>query len=152
MRYNPLLFCIDPADLVVQGVVHSENKFNLHINFKIPPEHCRNGEYDSQCVTNAEFEKQFNNKTLYLWNNRKRINLMEYSAESPVIEESFIRVISMPVLAKTMIYSVHMTEIVREDNLLMALEGITEIEDSLFDIIHDFDLDRILTLEENTRL
>ena len=58
----------------------------------------------------------------------------------------------MPVLAKTMIYSVHMTEIVREDNLLMALEGITEIEDSLFDIVHDFDLDRILTLEENTRL
>ena len=131
----------------MQGTVFSTYKINPHINFKIPEKHCRNGPYDSECVTETDFEKAFDSKIFYLWSNRKRLNLLDYSGDSPVINESFVEFIAIPKLSKTVIYSVQLTEIEREDNLMMALDGITDVQETFFNIEHHKELDRIVTNE-----
>ena len=130
----------------------SQYKINPHFSFKIPEKHCRNGPYDSECVTETDFEKAFDTKSFYLWSNRKRLDLLDYSGDTPVVNESFVQFITIPKVSKTVVYSVQLTEIMREDSLLMALEGITDIEESFFNVVHLKDLDRILTYESSARL
>ena len=59
---------------------------------------------------------------------------------------------SIPRTVKSVQYNVHLAELEREDNLLMALKGITEQEDTFFQFLPGKENDRIFTGETDTRL
>ena len=96
-----------------------------------------------ECILNLETETVLSNQLLFMWTNRKRLNLQDYSSPSPIIKESFLQFMSIPRQARTSIYYVRLAELVREDNLLMALDGITDKDDTFFSISHRKDLDRV---------
>ena len=83
-------------------------------------------------MTLAEFERAFDSKRIALWVNRKRLNLLDYTSETPIIKESHLHQMTIPKQVKSVEYDVHLSELEREDNLLMTLNGITDIEDSFF--------------------
>ena len=64
-----------------------------------------------------------------------RFDQLEYSKPSPIFKESTIKFFDLPNLHETRIFSVKETILEREDNLLMAIESLTEIEEHYFDFI-----------------
>ena len=84
------LFCIDSSDLKIQGNLISQVKHYPVVSIKIREEHCTNDSSDIECIANKRTERFLAGQQLFIWANRKRLDLQDYSSATPVIEESFV--------------------------------------------------------------
>jgi hypothetical protein len=70
-----------------------------------------------------------------MWTNRMRFDQLEYFKETPVYKESTMKFFDIPNLLESRFFTVKESILEREDNLLMAVESLTEIEETYFDWI-----------------
>ena len=63
---KPYMFCLDYSKVKIQGSFNSANFIRPSISFNIPSKECRDGPYDSECITTKEYEDQWNNKGIVL--------------------------------------------------------------------------------------
>ncbi len=67
--------------------------------------------------------------------NRMRFDQLEFFKDSPVVKESTLKYYDVPTLQESRIFKVKESILEREDNLLMAVESVTGVEDEYFDIV-----------------
>ena len=80
------------------------------------------------------------------------MDLQDYTSSTPVIKESFVQFGSIPRAPKTSLFYFKLGELVREDNLLMALDGITDKDDTYFTLERKPDYERALNRVFTSRL
>ena len=64
--------------------------------------------------------------------NQSRFVHDAYGSESPIVRESKLSNIEIPRTPTRAFHSIKETEILREDNLFMSIQSVTEIEDRVF--------------------
>ncbi len=86
-------------------------------------------------MVSYETDKKLFSRSVAMWSNRMRFDQLEYSAKSPISKESTLNFFDIPFLQETRFFSVKESILEREDNLVMAIEALTEIEERYFDFI-----------------
>ena len=85
-------------------------------------------------MTSNEVQQVLSQKYLMTLRNQQRFLDDVYHESSPFINEAKIDWYSIPVIPQTRHFSINEQIIVNEDNILMALTGLTEKEETLFAI------------------
>ena len=75
----------------------------------------------------AEYEASLGNLIIGLITNKKRFDQLEYTTE-PIKKQAEINRMNIPVLNQLKEFVIEKTEVVREDNLFIGIEGITDEE------------------------
>ena len=88
-EYSVEFICLDNSELLLQGNYNSRNMKTFGVMFGIKDEHCRNGEYDTQCVTTREFDQRISNISILTLTNQRRFVSEKYDG-TPIVEESII--------------------------------------------------------------
>ena len=70
-----------------------------------------------------------------MWMNRMRFDQLEYSKETPVVQESRIEWFHVPSLQEKRLFSVKESILERQDGLIMAIASLTGIEEEFFDFV-----------------
>ena len=123
---------------------------SLTFSVLIPEHQCRYDPLDYQCSGSYEYEDSMRNKNILMLSNRKRFNNQDYSSDSPIVRESQIRWINFPLLQTKYDFKVQISELTREDNILMAIEDVTAVEEPFFKIVKSND--EVTMLPYNTRI
>ena len=130
----PVLYCVDPSDLVLKGDQYSQSRSSLQLVLEIPPSNCRADDLDLECIGTREFERELSFKNFLMLMNRKSFDKEDYYSETPIVEEKTLQWIPMPKIQTKVNMVLKMSEVKREDNLLMQINNLTEVEEPFFQI------------------
>ena len=119
--------CINNQDLEIKGSMDSFIKKHLKISLKIKPEYCINSETESlECVLSFENEKYLGSLFFVTLTNQRRFLTEDYESETPLVEESVLEFQEIPIRSMLRIMEISETLLEREDNLLIAINYVTE--------------------------
>ena len=149
---KPFYRCFDYSKVKHQGVLRSADYERVLIEFMIPESECRYDPYDIQCVTTAEYEASLGNLLISVMTNKTRFNQLEFDT-NPVTKEANLDNMFLPIKNQLQEYVIEKTEVDREDNLLIALQDITNVEEELVQASIGTIWDRtFFNARKNTRL
>ena len=121
------MYCIDPANLKIQGSKFSFNFDRISIEVKINENRCRIGDpYDNECVTIEAFDKMLGGKSfVFLWN-KIRFASDDYDENTYLVKESEMTWFSIPRTSQTMNIFAKKVKLSLYDNLFMHLSSFSE--------------------------
>ena len=133
--YYERFFCFDnTAYGKIAGDFNSVTSSNLAINLIIPEHLCTAQTIQSYCVPSVDYKKKMQNKFLVTLTNQKRFESDNYSRETPIVKESVTDWREIPREPQLITLEVRQTQLVREDNLIIAINDVTEFEEEYFSI------------------
>lgn len=79
--------CFDTSKIRISGGKFDVLSTRIFIEVRIPKNQCRDGPYDSQCITTREFDESISSKYLTLLTNQGKFDQKEY-AGTAIIKNS----------------------------------------------------------------
>ena len=134
MKTMPLTWCFDTDVFKLKGSQYDAQNVRMAFSFNLNMTACRNFESDLQCTGSRKFENALAKKQIIILSNRQRFDSENYESETPIIKESHMQWIKMPSTQTLWHYEVELSQITREDNLVMAIEDLTEVQEPFYEM------------------
>ena len=100
----------------------------------MPSDMCDLDEEEIECAPRVGVKTQMLGKWALLLTNQQRFVQDIYRGDTPIVNESVLTWIDIPLRPTHQVYSVKETELSREDSIFMSIASVTEIEEKAFQI------------------
>ena len=138
--FKHLFYCFDQSEVELLNDAAASEYSGLDIEMNIPEYQCENDLDEALiCDPGTEYWYDLSEKWITVLMNERRFLSDNYSAKTPVLKESVLSWMRFPHRALEKEYKVKETALFREDSLFMAVNGITQIEDEAFEVVHTED-------------